>query len=122
MPVTEALRAVQETLDEHKENIPEGIYLQLMASLSDLYNEDDDRKFHPVHYVVVSPQSYRADAHMHCCICQEGVRGPPNSPQGWLEAMRSATITTEMIEYTPMPFIVRDRSTLYIFTGTSPLE
>ena len=120
-----ALRNLQETLDENKENVPEGLYLQLMTGLNAVYNEDDaDRMFHSVTYVLVSPHSSRrVTASLHCAICEEVSRGPPNTPESWMEAIRSSSISVDMIEYTVFPLLVRDnRGNLYIFTNVTALE
>ena len=105
-----SLREMQETLDEEKENIPEGIYLSLMNHLSAAYREQpSSRSYFVVSWVSVSPNSsYRVNCQQHSTICEEVTRGPPPSLDGWAECLRSSHITRDMARQATFPLIIKD--------------
>ena len=127
MPLLTTLRALQETLDENKENMPEGLYVSLCASMASLYADTDRptvRNYYAVQHVAVIPtSSYRVQAHQVTTICEETSRGFPNDPDGWLEALRTAHITRDMAQNTNFPITCRDgRGGVVLICGCELIE
>ena len=109
-----SLREMQEAIDENKENIPEGTYVQLMAGLANAYRHQEPtppstRAYYVVSWVsVASSSSYRVNAIQHSSICEIVTRGPTASHDGWAEALRTSHITHSMVRATVFPLIIRD--------------
>ncbi len=107
------LREMQEALDEHKENVPEGVYVTLMAGLANAYRHHQPtaatREYYVISWVsVAASSSYRVNAMQHSTICEIVTRGPSPSHEGWAEALRTSHITTDMVRSTVFPLTIRD--------------
>ena len=108
-----SLREMQEAIDENKENIPEGTYVQLMAGLANAYRHQEPTPSNRAYYVVswvsvAATSSYRVNAMQHSSICEIVSRGPTASHDGWAEALRTSHITTAMVRATVFPLVIRD--------------
>ena len=93
--VATGLRAVQELIDEEKENIQEGLYLQLMNALQTAHEEDSDG-LHVIRYVVIDTclQFY-----FYTAIVEETLNASLSSdPDRWHKAIHTSMITGDMLE------------------------
>lgn len=105
------LRNLQEALDEHKENLPEGVYVDLMRHVRNLYTERQERdsQYWIATVVQIVPVSARRLSYeMHTCILQEVERSAGPGPEGWLEVLRNAQISRDCARSSNFPIFVRD--------------
>jgi len=119
MTVPTALRRLQEVIDEEKENMPNGVYMSLMASVQAMYDDDDDEKrYVSITYVHVTPRhSQRADARVYISIAQVVERGPLDM----LEVIRRSAITESMFDDAVFPIVIRDNGEIFVVCNATEI-